>query len=101
VVAVRDAAGYDEPITREGMTRAMRSALAAADLAAAGWTGATGPLWERAHRRIVGARQRRCRAIALLLRAPPLVRFAVRALGLAPALAAPFVRAAAAGGGAA
>ncbi len=100
VLAVGDAAGYVEPFTGEGMTWAMRSALAAADLAAGGWAPATGPLWDRTHRRIVGARQRRCRAIALLLRAPPLVRLAVRALGLAPALARPFVRAAAAGGAA-
>lgn len=100
VLAIGDAAGYVEPFTGEGMAWAMRSALVAADLAARGWTPGTGPLWEAAHRRIVGARQRRCRAIALLLRAPPLVGLAVRALRLAPALARPFVRAAAAGGAA-
>ncbi|HEX5137803.1 MAG TPA: FAD-dependent monooxygenase [Planctomycetota bacterium] len=95
VLAVGDAAGYVEPFTGEGMTWAMRAAIAAAEIAARGWTAGTGPLWQRAHRRIVGARQRRCRMVAVLLRAPALVRLAVRALGVAPALAAPLVRGAA------
>jgi flavin-dependent dehydrogenase len=100
VLVVGDAAGYVEPFTGEGIAWAMRSALAAASLAAGGWTPATGPLWQREHGRIVRTRQRWCRAITLLLRAPPLVRLATRAVGLAPALAAPLVRAAAAGGAA-
>ncbi|MFI5403529.1 MAG: NAD-binding protein, partial [Planctomycetota bacterium] len=83
--------------TGEGMAWALHSGLSAADLAREGWTEDLGPRWERAHRRLVGSRQRRCRALALLLRAPRLVRAAVAVLGIAPALARPFVRAAAAG----
>ncbi len=97
VLVLGDAAGYVEPFTGEGMAWAMRSGLAAADLALEGWTATTGPRWERAHRDIVGSRQRRCRALTLLLRSPALVRAAVRILALAPALARPFVRAAASG----
>jgi len=97
VLAIGDASGYVEPFTGEGMAWALRSALAAAALAAAGWTRDTGPRWEDMHRRIVGARQRRCRALTLLLRSPVLVRAAVYALGRAPTLALPFVRAAAGG----
>jgi flavin-dependent dehydrogenase len=98
VLVLGDAAGYVEPFTGEGMAWAMRSALAAADLAALGWTGDTGPRWETLHGRIVGTRQRRCRALTLLLRVPPLVHAAVTVLGVAPRFAAPLVRAAAAGG---
>jgi flavin-dependent dehydrogenase len=97
VLVLGDAAGYVEPFTGEGMAWAMRSALAAADLAAEGWTGAAGPRWERMHRQMVGGRQRRCRALTMLLRAPRLVRAAVRILEHAPAFARPFVRAAASG----
>jgi len=97
VVVLGDASGYVEPFTGEGMAWAMRSAVAAAGLAAEGWTPATGPRWEAMHRRIVGRRQRRCRMLTLLLRAPPLVRAAVHVLGFLPALARPLVRAAAAG----
>jgi len=97
VLVLGDAAGYVEPFTGEGMAWAMRSGLAAADLALAGWTSTTGPRWERAHRGIVGRRQRRCRALTLLLRSPGLVRLAVGVLALAPALARPFTRAAASG----
>ncbi len=97
VLVLGDAAGYVEPFTGEGMAWAMRSGLAAADLALESWTATTGTRWERAHSEIVGRRQRRCRALTLLLRAPRLVRMAVRVLALAPSLARPFVRAAASG----
>jgi 2-polyprenyl-6-methoxyphenol hydroxylase-like FAD-dependent oxidoreductase len=95
VLVVGDAAGYVEPFTGEGMSWAISSGLVAADLAAEGWTPSSGPRWERTHKRIVGRRQRRCRALALVLRAPRLVRAAVRILGVAPVFARPFVRAAA------
>jgi flavin-dependent dehydrogenase len=97
VVAVGDAAGYVEPFTGEGMAWAMRAALALPPLLAEGWTPATGPRWARLLRGMLAARQGRCRALALLLRMPPLVRALVRLLERAPGLAGPFVRAAAAG----
>ncbi len=97
VLVVGDAAGYVEPFTGEGMAWALRSGLLAADLAREGWTAATGPRWARIHRQMIGGRQRRCRALTLRLRAPRLVRAAVAVLGIAPALARPFVRAAASG----
>jgi flavin-dependent dehydrogenase len=98
LLVIGDAAGYVEPFTGEGMAWALRSGLAAAALARDGWTADLGPRWEREHGRIVGRGQRRCRALALLLRAPRLVRAAVHVLAVAPALARPFARAVASGG---
>jgi flavin-dependent dehydrogenase len=97
VLLVGDAAGYVEPFTGEGMSWALRSALAAAELAREGWTEDSGLRWERMHRQAIGGRQLRCRALTLLLRAPRLVRAAVRVLERAPVFARPFVRAAASG----
>jgi hypothetical protein len=79
------------------MAWAMRAALALPPLVAEGWTPATGPRWDLLLRRLIGARRRGCRALALLLRMPRVVRVAVRLLEHAPGLARPFVRAAAEG----
>jgi hypothetical protein len=44
-------------------------------------------IWQRRHREIVGAAQRRCRVITLGLRHPALLNLATAALARAPAIA--------------
>lgn len=73
---IGDAAGYIEPFTGEGMTWAMESALllAGAVQQHGQWSAATARTYEAHWQREVGRAQRRCRAIARLVRAPGLVR---------------------------
>ncbi|MEQ1857943.1 MAG: NAD-binding protein, partial [Longimicrobiales bacterium] len=89
-----DAAGYVEPFTGQGMSWAIADGRAAAALAlraVEGWSDALLAEW-RLYR---GVRRREserlCRALAWALRRPWMVSAGVRVLGLAPALAAPFV----------
>jgi flavin-dependent dehydrogenase len=94
--AVGDAAGYVEPFTGEGIAWAVMSAAALAPIAARAvhaWDDSLARDWERAHRRIVGRRQRICRIVARGLRSPFLTGLAVRALGVVPALARPVIAA--------
>lgn len=94
--AVGDATGYVEPFTGEGMAWAISSAAALAPIAAQAsreWNDDCIAEWQRTHARIVGRRQWFCRAAARVLRSPVLTTLAVRALGVAPALARPFVAA--------
>lgn len=71
ILVVGDAAGYVEPFTGEGMTWAIRSGAAAGALAAR--DARAHRAWPALHARLVGRARARCRAIALLLRAPALV----------------------------
>ena len=73
---IGDAAGYIEPLTGEGMTWAMESALllARAVRQHGQWSAATARTYEAHWHREVGRAQRRCRAIARLVRTPGLVR---------------------------
>ncbi len=91
---VGDAAGYVEPFTGEGITWGLSAGRAVAPLAVAAaerWRPELLERW-RAHRaRSVAPAQRLCRALAWGLRRPALVRAAVAALGVAPAVARPFV----------
>jgi flavin-dependent dehydrogenase len=91
---VGDAAGYVEPFTGEGMAWAMAAGRAVVPLvlqSLESGTEQTGPAWQREHRRLIGRRMRRCRAISRLLRRPLLVNSAIRLLAHAPSLASPFV----------
>jgi flavin-dependent dehydrogenase len=95
VVLVGDAAGYIEPFTGEGMAWALESGRAAAALvhdSLEGWNNATTAAWERIYSRRFAVSQRRCRAIAAMLRRPTVVGAAVYALRAAPSLARPLVR---------
>ena len=77
-----DAAGYVEPFTGEGMAWALTSAVAVTEPALAGaqsWHSGLADRWEATHRRLVGRRQKTCRAISLILRSP---RFATCLLGV-------------------
>lgn len=93
--AVGDAAGYVEPFTGEGMAWAVMSAAALAPIAARAVRERDDSLvreWEQAHRRLIGVRQRTCRAVSRVLRSPALTALAVRALSVLPILARPVVR---------
>ena len=90
--AVGDAAGYVEPFTGEGMAWAVMGAEAVAPIAARaveGWTDSLACDWQRAHRRILGHRQNRCRIFARALRHPKLCRLSVRVLSFFPMLSRP------------
>jgi flavin-dependent dehydrogenase len=94
--AVGDAAGYVEPFTGEGMAWAVASAAAVAPIAVkavAGWDDRFIRDWRAAHARLVGRRQRTCRAVARVLRSPVLTGLAVRLLASLPFLARPTVAA--------
>ena len=90
-----DAAGYVEPFTGEGMKWAVASGTAIAPIALAAvqsYDAALESAWRNTYQSIVSSRTTVCRALAASLRSPALVRTAVRALAIAPALAGPFVR---------
>lgn len=90
-----DAAGYVEPFTGEGMTWGIHAAWAVAPLALRAvndWQPAMIREWTVTHRRLVGRRQRICRAVASVLRHPWLVAGLIRVLSLAPGVARPLVR---------
>ena len=91
---VGDSAGYVEPFTGEGMAWALAGGEALGAIladAAAGVEPRPDRRWEAAYRRRVARRQLACRAIAKALRSPRLTRGLVRALGVGPALARPFL----------
>ena len=93
IFAIGDAAGYVEPFTGEGIGWALTSGREAAVMAceAVGAACDAGSeverRWQRRHREIVGAAQRRCRVISLGLRHPALLNLATAALARAPAIA--------------
>ncbi len=71
-----DAAGYVEPFTGEGIAWALESARAVAPLALRAierWDPRLGREWSQLHSRLIGRRQRLCRAMAVVLRRPWLV----------------------------
>lgn len=86
LVVIGDAAGYVEPFTGEGMAWAMMCGEAV------GRVVDSGVSWTRAHRGLIGRRQRDCRWVARLLRNPALCSMAIGVLAAVPALAGPIVR---------
>ncbi len=73
---IGDAAGYIEPLTGEGMTWAIESALLLARAVRdhGQWSAAAAQAYEEQWQRVIGRAQRRCRAIAWMARAPGVVR---------------------------
>jgi flavin-dependent dehydrogenase len=72
-----DAAGYVEPFTGEGIAWALESARAVAPLALRAierWDPRLAREWSRLHGRLIGRRQRVCRALAMVLRHPWLIQ---------------------------
>jgi menaquinone-9 beta-reductase len=95
VFVLGDAAGYVEPFTGEGMAWALASAAALAPVVAEAvrrWRPGLAAVWARRHARLFRRRHAVCRAVAGVLRRPPVVRVVVAALTRMPGLAAPFVR---------
>lgn len=93
-----DAAGYVEPFTGEGMCWALSGASVAAPLALSGavrWDGALLQEWQTFHRAALARSKRLCRILVPALRRTWMVDGALAVLGVAPGLAAPFVRRAA------
>lgn len=90
-----DAAGYAEPFTGEGMTWAVLSACAVQPVAQAAcrdWRSELAYAWTAKFRKLIGRRQRLCRAVAGVLRVPLAVRAVMEVLKLAPGLAPSLVR---------
>ena len=90
-----DAAGYIEPFTGEGMAWALAAGRAVAPLAARAadrWSPELAPAWSAVYYRLIARRQVFCRAVAAVLRSPPLTRAMIQLLSRAPALAAPVAR---------
>lgn len=94
VLAVGDAAGYVEPFTGEGMTWAMQSAVAAADvIATAGGDPSTaGDRWRRESQRLLGQRKRHCRWLTGALRSKTVRHVSGLLLSRFPSLGQPIVR---------
>ncbi len=90
IFAIGDAAGYVEPFTGEGIGWALTSGREAAVMACdaiGAFESEVERRWQRRHREIVGAAQRRCRVISLGLRHPALLNLATAALARAPTIA--------------
>lgn len=89
-----DAAGYVEPFTGEGMTWALNSAVAIADIAdraVDSFSAAVERQWKNGYRNVVRRRQSVCRLMASALRRPGLMRRTVALLSYAPFLGRPVV----------
>lgn len=93
VLVAGDAASYVEPFTGEGMSWALTSGIAAAELVA---SGAAPGVWARQSAALLARRQRGCRVVSLALRSPRLVALACRTLAFWPSVA-PMVQRAFAG----
>jgi flavin-dependent dehydrogenase len=85
-----DAAGYVEPFTGEGIGWALESARAVAPLALQAidrWDPRLERDWLRLHRRLIGRRQRVCRALAIVLRHPWMIHAGFELQARVPAAA--------------
>lgn len=81
IFVVGDSAGYVEPFTGEGMTWAIHSALALADIVAdriINPASSHSGSWTIAHNRLLSASHLRCRVVASLVRSPRLMHAAVK-----------------------
>jgi menaquinone-9 beta-reductase len=90
-----DAAGYVEPFTGEGIAWALASAVAVAPLAhraVDGWDPQIARDWSALHGRLIGRRQRVCRAVAMGLHRPWLAAIGFEVLSRLPASAGFVVR---------
>lgn len=94
LLAIGDAAGYEEPFTGEGMAWAVQSACAVVEYACLaieqyepGLPGA----WSIAHRRLLGRRMHMCGLLGKALHSYPVARAATSVLCKAPWLARPLV----------
>ena len=82
-----DAAGYVEPFTGEGIAWALESGRAIVPIglrAVSRWEPSLVREWEQVHQRVVRRRQAFCRAAAIVMRRPLLVRAALGAAAWVP-----------------
>lgn len=92
VLVLGDAAGYVEPFTGDGMAWALAGAAAIEPLALRGverWSNGLVDQWTARHRKLVRARQRGCRGIAMMLRRPRLIESLLPLINAAPAAITP------------
>src|SRR5262249_52623237 len=90
-----DAAAYVEPFTGEGIAWALASARAIRPFALGAierWNSRLARDWGDAHQRLTGRRRLLCRAIALGLRRPLLIRLGLEILERAPLAARGIIR---------
>ncbi len=95
LLRIGDAAGYVEPFTGEGIAWALMSAKAVTPFAVEAarlWNHRIVAAWTAEHHRLIGKRQRFCRAVRQTLRHPVIVESIAAGLTVAPTLAAPFLR---------
>ncbi len=86
VICVGDSAGYIEPFTGEGMSWAIESAIAAADIAPGIVACGESAAWSRTLAGAVGAHHRRCRRVSTLMRYPRAALCAMRAVARVPGM---------------
>ncbi|MBL8999547.1 MAG: FAD-dependent monooxygenase [Phycisphaerae bacterium] len=85
VMVLGDAAGYVEPITGEGMTWAIQSAVAAAGYIHARHLGQRpGGLWSALYNRAMRRHRRRCFVISRMLRHDAALRLAMSGVNVCP-----------------
>jgi flavin-dependent dehydrogenase len=94
VLAIGDAAGYVEPFTGEGMTWAMQSGMAAANLIATSLDGLStvGQSWDHQLNALLRRKKLTCRAVTAALRWPLARRAVAQTLSHWPSLATPLIR---------
>lgn len=94
VLAIGDAAGYVEPFTGEGMTWAMQSGIAAADLIATSIDGLSvvGQSWDHELHGLLRRKKQTCRVVTAALRWPVARRAVAQTLANWPSLATPLIR---------
>lgn len=92
VFILGDAAGYVEPFTGEGIAWALAGGFAVVpfvlDAVSEPAADVEHDVWTRAHARLIGGRQRSCRAVAAGLRSGLVTRAALTALNAMPRLGA-------------
>ncbi|MGI9471256.1 MAG: NAD(P)/FAD-dependent oxidoreductase [Rubripirellula sp.] len=98
LIAIGDAAGYSEPFTGEGMTWAMQSAIACADLIAESAASGSqsfedvGDRWQHRLPSLLRRKKLACRAVTSVLRWPAARRAVGSTLARWPSLAEPLIR---------
>lgn len=96
LLAIGDSAGYSEPFTGEGMTWAMQTGIAAADLIAANAADlrveSVGDRWRAELPTLIRRNKLACRAVTSLLRSSVARRAVGRTLAQWPSLAKPMIR---------
>ncbi|MGH9554020.1 MAG: NAD(P)/FAD-dependent oxidoreductase, partial [Terriglobales bacterium] len=95
IFVIGDASGYAEPITGEGMSWAMWSALSIFEFVMEGtskWTSELGMRWQSIHNNVIRKRQQKTKLIASAIGNPILRSIALCFLRISPAIADPYLK---------